>query len=279
VVVVGSACTFLGPWLRSGTEPIDPLHQGQGLATVVHADGSTTIHYDGLLTPPPEKKDAGWDHVGDPGSRQGYVFEPYQYGTGSASSKLFHVIAPDGTGLDYLHALAGGEAMNNSFAAISPDGQWMVSGEWGTMNRLLVFPTPVLNPATAPTGGSLSLQTTIRLNVSVRDVQGCEFVTATRLICASDSPDPVGSVPRKALFHVDLARALDGATVDGTVTALGTLPLESACAPTGSGSWPSDFEVEGVDVDPTTGMVRVVVLSPGACVVSDSKAIRYRIPA
>ena len=49
-----------------------------------------------------------------------------------------------------FHALGPGEALNNSFVAISPGGQWMVSGEWGTMTRLLVHPTPGVNPSTSP---------------------------------------------------------------------------------------------------------------------------------
>ena len=42
--------------------------------------------------------------------------------------------------------------MNNSFATISADGQWFVSGEWLQMQRLLVFAMPQRNPS-APRAG------------------------------------------------------------------------------------------------------------------------------
>jgi hypothetical protein len=41
-----------------------------------------------------------------------------------------------------VNALESWEASNNSFSAVSPGARWMVNGEWGTMDRLLVFPMP-----------------------------------------------------------------------------------------------------------------------------------------
>ena len=54
-----------------------------------------------------------------------------------------------------------------SFAAVSPDSQWMVSGEWGVMSHLRVYPTPYFNPATSPNGGSLTLSGSITLHTPV----------------------------------------------------------------------------------------------------------------
>src|SRR5258708_5073913 len=78
----------------------------------------------------------------------GYYVEPYQAASGNA--RMFRVQAPGGAWSESVHALSPGEALNNSFDTISPNGSWMVSGEWGTMNRLLVFPTPGVTPATSP---------------------------------------------------------------------------------------------------------------------------------
>jgi hypothetical protein len=277
--LVATSCLVVGPWLVVAREPLDPIYGGQGLATVVHPDGSTSLFYDGLASPPQSMVDAGWNHVGDPDSSAGYIFQPYQNSNGSATTKLFHVITPDGPEYDYLHTDVAGEQMNNSFVAVSPDSQWMVSGEWDTMTRLLVFPTPILNGSTSPTGGTLPLAATIHLDVPVVDIQGCTFFSDTRLYCSSDDPVAEGGFPRKALLQVDLSRPLDGADVDGTVSLVGPLPLVSTCTPTAVGSWPDDFEVEGIDYDRIHHALRVEVIAPGSCVLKDSLVYRLRPPS
>jgi len=279
VALIASSCQTVGPWLVVGREPLDPIYGGQGLATVVHADGSTSLFYDGLASPPQSMVNAGWNHVGDPDSSAGYIFQPYQNANGAATTKLFHVITPAGAEYDYLHTDGVDEQMNNSFVAVSPDSQWMVAGEWDTMNRLLVFPTPILNSATSATGGTLSQAATIHLDRPVVDIQGCTFFSDTRLYCSSDDPVAEGGFPRKSLLQVDLSRSLDGADVNGTVSLVGPVPLVSSCTPTGVGSWPDDFEVEGVDYDRIHHALRVEVIAPGNCVLADSLVYRLRPPS
>ena len=76
------------------------------------------------------------------------------------------------------------QAVNaNAYAAVSPDGQWLVESELAPVTRLLVFPTPLLNPSTPATGGTINVASRVLLNHLVRNLQGCDFVTATRLIC------------------------------------------------------------------------------------------------
>lgn len=53
------------------------------------------------------------------------------------------------------------------------------------MNRLLVYPMPGV--AFTDPSADLPYAAAIRLDHPVRDVQGCTFVTATRLLCSSDS--------------------------------------------------------------------------------------------
>src|SRR3954465_2617095 len=125
-----------------------------------------------------------WNPVGGPGRALGWYVEPYQ--RDDRGAKLFRVQAPDGSWVNYKHNLESWEANNNSFAAVSPDARWLVAGEWGTMDRLLVHPMPGV-AATDP-AQNLPLAGTIRLDHAVRDVQGCDFQTATRLLCASDDP-------------------------------------------------------------------------------------------
>ncbi len=60
---------------------------------------------------------------------------------------------------------------------------------------------------------------------------------------------------------MDLSAAVTGGDVTGHVTDLGPIPqTNSICSGT--------FEVEGVDYDTTTGILRVEVVQPGICVVA-----------
>lgn len=263
-VVATAGPAFAATWTTTGYDHADALTQSQGLATIVRA-GGTERRYTGVGTIPLSVRVEGWDHVGDPDSVAGYYVEPYEHA--GATAKMYRAQAPDGTWREYVHALRPDEAFNNSFDAISPDGAWMLSGEWNTMTRLLGFATPGLNPAAVP-GANLPTAFTVHLDSPVRDVQGCTFFSARTLLCASDdaATDLFGML--KPLLRVDLARPLDGADVTGHVTALRPLPLSSIC----SGS----FEVEGVDYDRADGTLRVIVMSPGICVVLDSKSWRLR---
>ncbi|WP_329049566.1 hypothetical protein OG738_42455 [Amycolatopsis sp. NBC_01488] len=250
-------------WTEVGSDHARALDESQGLATIVRPSG-TTIRYTGIGTIPADLNSQGWNHVGDPGSAQGWYVEPYQ--RDDRGAKLFRVQAPDGSWSNYKHNLESWEANNNSFAAVSPDARWLVAGEWGTMDRLLVHPMPGV-AATDP-AQNLPLSGTIRLDHQVRDVQGCDFQTATRLLCASDDPDGSLFGTTKPLLQVDLAGPLSGSDVTGHVTSLGQLPLRSGCSGT--------FEVEGIDFDERDGTLRVIVMSPSICILFDSMTYRFR---
>ncbi|MDH6432030.1 hypothetical protein M2158_000507 [Streptomyces sp. SAI-144] len=252
-------------WTETGSDRADPLTESQGLTSVEVPAGAAN-RYTGIGTIPIGVSSRGWNHVGDPDAAyDGQYIEPYQADSGTA--KMFRVQAPDGTWSEYVHSLSSGEALNNSWVAISPDGQWMLSGEWGTMTRLLVFPTPGVNASTSPSA-NLPQAATVTLDHAVRDVQGCDFLSATRLLCSSD--DPAGTLfgYTKPLLQIDLSAAPTGsANVTGHVTALRQLPLRSSCS--------GGFEAEGIDYDRRTGTLRVIVVSPGFCVLTDSKTYRF----
>jgi hypothetical protein len=250
-------------WVAVGSDRADPVTESQGLTSVEVPPGRPN-RYTSVATIPLSVRAQGWNHVGDPDARDGYYIEPYQRDSGSA--KMFRVQAPDGSWAQYTHALFPGEALNNSFDAISADGQWLVSGEWGTMTRLLVFPAPGRNPAAVPSR-DLALAGTINLDRPVRDVQGCDFASATRLLCSSDDPDGSLFGIAKPLLQVDLAAPLSGAPVSASVTALRQIPLQSACSGT--------FEVEGIDYDGRDATLRILVMSPGACLFVDSRTWRF----
>ncbi|MEU5765127.1 hypothetical protein [Streptomyces asoensis] len=252
-------------WNEVGSDRADPLTESQGLASVEVPAGSGN-RYTGIGTIPLSLSVRGWNHVGDPdASYDGYYVEPYQ--SDSNNAKLYRVQAPGGAWSEYVHRLAPGEALNNSWDAITPDSQWMLSGEWGTMTRFLVFPTPGANPATSPSV-DLPQVSTVRLDHAVRDVQGCDFTGPTTLLCSSD--DPAGTLfgITKPLLRIDLSAAPNGTSdVTGHVTALRQLPLRSSCSGT--------FEAEGIDYDRRSGTLRVIVVSPGFCVLTDSKTYRF----
>ena len=259
--VPGMAGAVTG-WTTVGSDNARPLDESQGLATIVRPSG-TTIRYTGIGTVPADLSAQGWNHVGDPGSAQGWYVEPYQ--RDDRGAKLFRVQAPDGTWTDYKHNLESWEANNNSFAAVSPDARWMVAGEYGTMDRLLVHPMPGV--AFTDPGQNLPYASAIRLDHPVRDVQGCDFVSDTRLLCSSDDPDGSLFGTTKPLLQVDLAAPVSGSDVAGHVTSLGQLPLESGCGGT--------FEVEGIDFDERDNTLRVIVMSPSVCIAFDSKTWRF----
>ncbi|MDL2074943.1 hypothetical protein QNN03_00660 [Streptomyces sp. GXMU-J15] len=251
-------------WNEVGSDRADPITESQGLASV-EVPANSPNRYTGIGTIPFGLLTRGWNHVGDPdASYNGYYIEPYQADSGTA--KMFRVQAPGGAWSEYVHTLSSGEALNNSWVAITPNGQWMLAGEWGTMNRLLVFPTPGVNPATSPSA-NLPQASTVHLDRPVRDVQGCDFSGPTTLLCSSD--DPAGTLfgMTKPLLQIDLSAEPGSSDVNGRVTALRQLPLRSGCS--------GNFEAEGVDYDRRTGTLRVIVLSPGFCVLTDSKTYRF----
>jgi hypothetical protein len=240
-------------WVRVDQYAEVSAFANQGLATV-----STTVIYRGDYSIPLRLRFQGWTHIGDPDAAGGYIFDAYQ---GPSTAKMYEVTTPAGKHYDYVHSLVSGEMPNNSFATVSPDSKWLVSGEWGQMmTRLLVFPTPLLNTR-QKAGGDLKLRTTINLTSTVSNLQGCDFIDPLHLLCSSDDPTD------KQLLQVDLPRRVDGKSMTATVSSLLPLPMESPCAGT--------FEVEGIDYSTTTGDLRVEVVPPSPCDVTTT-VYRFR---
>lgn len=259
--------TDLGPW-----KLIDRTHRpmwfaGEGMATVRAADGTSRVVYRGPASIPLRLRLKGdWVHVGDPGSYNDFLLDCYQ-GPDGAKTKMFEVRTPDGHTEDFVHSLSPGELMNNSFVAVSPDGQWMVSGEWQEMNRFLLFPTPMLNSAVVDPTKDLPLAGTLQLDRPVRNVQGATFLSPTVLLCSTDDPgSDLWPTPRQVL-QLELSHPLDGTNQTAAVSYVGAVPLQSRCTGT--------YETEGIDYDDQTGDLRLAVNAPGACHVFTS-IYRYR---
>jgi hypothetical protein len=246
-------------WRKVGSYHENSLTAGEGVATVIRPGHGSHEVYRGLLSIPHTLSAAGWTHIGDPDSADGYIIDAYQ-GPGSRRSKMFLVTRPSGTTVEYVHKLVAGEMYNNSFDAISPGAQWMVAGEWDTMSHLQIYPAPLLNHRTSSRGGVLHLVGYIKLDHKVNDIQGCDFITKTTLICASDDDSRKLFTNEKPLLEVQLAHALHGRSVRAHVVDLGSIPQRSRCTGT--------FEAEGVDYDVATGILRVEIIQPGSCVIT-----------
>ena len=241
----------LGDWTLQNRFLVPAPPADQGLATVSRDDKSEIV-FRGGLTIPPRLRDQGWVHVGDPYSWHDDIFDAYQ-GSPSSGEKLYEVTSPKGVVVDFVHRLAPGEDYNNSFATITPDGRWMVSGEWGEMTGLLVFPAPVVDPAV--TTRVLDLAPSIHLDHPVRDLQGCAFTSPTQLLCSSADPGSDLWPTPDQLLQLTLMHPLDGTAATADVRSLGELPTLSACR--------GEYEPEGVDYH--DGLLRVEVRSPGVC--------------
>jgi hypothetical protein len=263
---VGASSGGIAHWREIGSYTEPTVYAGEGVATVNPPGGPSQIVYRGLLSIPSSLAAEGWTHIGDPDSAAGDIIDAYQ-GPASGSSKLFVVTTPEGTMIPYVHHLVPHELYNNSFDAISPDQQWMVAGTWETISHLQVYPAPLLNKRTPAGGGDLPLAAFIALDHRVNDIQGCDFVTSTVLICASDDDSRHLFPNEKPLLEVHLAHPLNGKPVAGHVVDLGPIPQVSTCTGT--------FEAEGVDYDAETGILRVEIIQPGDCILSTT-VIEYR---
>jgi hypothetical protein len=255
-VVAASKPGIVG-WTEVGSHDENTLVAGEGVATVSTPGHGSAVLYRGIQSVPGNLSAQGWTHIGDPDSTRGYIVDAYQ-GPSSGTSKMFLVTTPKGKSVEYIHTLVRDELYNNSFATVSPDAQWMVAGEWETMNHLQIYPTPLLNHKTAHDGGTLRLAGYIKLDHKVNDIQGCDFVTPRRLICASDDDSETLFPNQKPLLEVTLPGPLRGASVKAHVVDLGSIPQESTCSGT--------FEAEGVDFDTSTGRLSVEVIQPGSCI-------------
>jgi hypothetical protein len=240
-------------WSLRSAAAVASAHADQGVAVLLHPGARSTVVTRGRADIPAALRAAGWVHIGDPGASGGYLIDAYQ-GRSGAGTKMFAITAPSGRRSLLIHRLEVGELYNNSFAAVSPDGHWLVSGEWGLMQRLLVFRLPPLS-AHMRASYALPLVTTVTLSHPMRNVQGCAFDTAVTLVCATNDPSTDLYPHSRQLLDVSLPRAVDGTPVFAVPSYLAAVPELSQCS--GGG------ETEGIDI--TQAVLRVMIVEPGAC--------------
>jgi hypothetical protein len=247
-------------WAQTDHTTASNAISGEGIATVHPPGAAPYIYYraGGVITQP--LQDEGWGHVGDPDSRGGYLFDAYQNTKDNpATNKMFLVTTPSGQSYEYTHTLLPEEpAVNaNASVAVSPDGQWMVADTLQQLQELFVYPTPILNPRTPKTGGDLPLAGRIKLDRPIRDAQGCDFVSSTRLLCSTSDPTNDLFPTTSQILQIDLTHAVRGTDTVGRVTELGQVPMLSTCV--------GAYTTEGIDYDVNTGLLRVEVVPPSPC--------------
>jgi hypothetical protein len=255
-----SPASSLGGWQQTGKTGVANSVSGEGITTLRRSGQAPETVYRSGSTIPQPLKDEGWGHVGDPDSQRGYVFDVYQNTVATPPvNKMYLVTAPSGETTEFVHPLQADEppVNANAYVAVSPDGQWLVSGALGDATEMYVSPAPFLNPRAPRTAGDLPLAARIHLDHTIRSAQGCDFVSPTRLLCAtSDSNNDLYPTSYQ-LLQVDLPRPLAGGDTRAHVKELGQLPLVSTCA--------GAFTPEGVDYDAPTGTLRVEVVPPSPC--------------
>ncbi|MEC3981763.1 hypothetical protein [Amycolatopsis sp. H20-H5] len=260
---VASAARPTGPiagWRQISHTVVDNAVSGEGITTVRAPGQEPALLYRAGQTIPQALKDEGWGHVGDPDSRRGYVYDAYQNTRDiPAPNKMYQVTSPTGQTTEYLHTLTPEEPAANANAqvAVTPDGRWLTSGALGQLDRLFVFPTPGENPRAPRAGGELPLSGRILLDHPIRNAQGCDFVTETRLLCATSDPDNDLYATNFQLLQIDLTHAVRAGDTRARVKSLGQVPLVSTC--------PGLFVTEGVDYDVPTATLRVEVVPPSPC--------------
>lgn len=250
----------LGPWRFEG-HSVGGFTRSQGLATDPALPGITLYSWQlglewagpgghafrRLLGTPLQLFFAGYLHIGDVDAHGGRAYIPYE-NSGKGTEKAYGVMdLASGRILGWsVHQLEPGEAYNNSWVAVSPDGQWMVSGEWEDVTSFLVFRTADVGQA------SIGVAFRVRLDTTLTLVQGCDFDGPVRLVCHDNTED-------RRLLQIDLDRALDGSDVGARTTVLGSTPVDLA-VPLLAGVCKNPTEAEGVDVSGTT--LRFMTVDP-----------------
>lgn len=236
----------LGPWTYQGTTTQNTGFAGQGYASVTATGGwlwtglTATKFFNSAgtqtarLLPP-----APYDHIGDPDAYGYYAYIPLQRNDGGRTQGFQIRNGLTGAVSVAEWSLPYGYQINNSWVAISPDGKWMLNGGWGNQTYFTGF--------TRPTGGGpITLKFRVTLDTTLRNVQGCDFVTNMRLVCADDKE----GAGNKSIWAVDLNHYLDGVNRTARVTRLGDAPgdqTDPACR---------EGETEGVDYNAATRVMR-----------------------
>jgi hypothetical protein len=272
----GSGAEALGPgpwkWREVRTEAVT---RSQGLATDpvdgaaadtwytsqftierTTADGSS-LGVNGSL-PPSLIASGKYSHSGDPDVLDGRLVVPYenkQFGPSDPPAKAWGVFDADSLQLlgTSRHVLDPGETSDDPWVTISPDGRWIVSGNYSPLGRLEVFPVPAAPYADLP------LASTVPVDDPPSSVQGCDFVDDTELVCASND-----EASGQQVFTLSLDAPIGGGATEASITYRGPAPQAAPLLPSPVGDACLETgEVEGVDAHRVAGLgtvVRVLVV-------------------
>lgn len=269
-------------WRLAADTPTTPAFHSQGLATLpalgpdqfaftsrftldraVGEDGGTIEA--GAFAFPQSLLDLGFDHLGDPDAHGARIYGGLEDNAEPTVDRYHRALiaydaetlAPEGWSVDPGAADAQGDG-DAPWVALSPDGAWLVSGEWDPQDDLMVFRASEVGAAP-----EIEAVARIPLDRTIARVQGCDFDGPRVLLCASDDGEA-----GKPVYAIVLSRGLtadaDLGAIEATVETLFPTPLpEPLCGL-------AEPEVEGVDVE--GDLFRVLVI--GTCLV-DSHVYRF----
>src|SRR5262245_57991627 len=103
LVGMGNAQAATTSWTETASGLQSTLSAGEGVAT-----NGGSVFYRGTTSIPLSVAVQGWTHIGDPDAADGYVFDAYQSGASSPTSKMYRVTTPGGQAYEYVHSLVGG---------------------------------------------------------------------------------------------------------------------------------------------------------------------------
>ncbi len=213
---------------------------------------------------PPALATEHFDHLGDIDAFGGQIYgglednaEPY--------GERYHraliayddeSLSPTAFALDPGAPNAPGDG-DAPWVTVSPDGTWVVGGEWDPQESLMVWSRDDLLA-----GGEIETVARIPLDAPLARVQGCDFDGPRVLVCASDD-----AATGKLVTAIELSAPLDAranlTALTAQVEPLFPVPIpKNLCG--------IEAEVEGVDVNGDT--LRVMVI--GTCLL-DTHIARY----
>lgn len=240
----------LGPWTYQSTIMKGTGAEGEGYASIANTGGwawaglTATKVYNSAgtqvakLLPP-----APYDHIGDPDAYGWYLYIPLQRNDGGQTLAFQIRNMLNGSVSINEWTVPSGYMTNNSWIAISPDGKWLLNGGWGNMNYFTAF--------ARPTGaGTSTLAFKITLDRTLRNIQGCDFISNLRMVCQDD----VEGAGNKSVWQIDINNYLTGVNRTARTTRLGDAPgdqTDPACI---------QGESEGVDYNTTTKVFRATFI-------------------
>jgi hypothetical protein len=264
-------------WVLAEETPTNPGIHSQGLARLPAlgpTDFAFTSRYtidrtrDGKVAAfnvafSREIHDLGFDHLGDPDGNGTLVYGGLENDSPPLVNPYHRCFVVYEAETLFIVAWANDQGRSDKpgdgdcpWVAVSPDGNWIVTGEWDLMKTVIVYRVRDLM-----SDHVIHREGEIPMDLPLRDIQGCDFDGPRVLVCASDDKDA-----GRPIYAIVLSGPLQGETLPELTAHVEYL----FPAPVPEVQCNQPQEVEGDDVDGDT--LRVLVI--GSCLI-DEHLYRY----